>query len=126
MASGGYRPNAGRPKKLDKNAGAVVKAEKQIRDNLPRIIDALLERAYGVQAIRETRLGDVVYNIPPDVKACTYLIDRILGSPLQKQEITGSEGGPLTVQHLAEPNYDAAVTDIAPRPIRNSSAQGED
>jgi hypothetical protein len=51
---GGYRPGAGRKRKTDKNATAIEKAEKQIRDRLPEIVEKLIELAMGgVEVVEE-------------------------------------------------------------------------
>jgi hypothetical protein len=80
MALGGSRPGAGRPKKSEKNSGAVVRAEKQIRDRLPEIVEAQLSLALGSPP-----------EIRPDRAACEYLINRIMGKPTERleQDIAG-------------------------------------
>jgi hypothetical protein len=51
---GGYRPGAGRKRKTDKNATAIEKAEKQIRDRLPEVVGKLFELAMGgIEVVEE-------------------------------------------------------------------------
>lgn len=84
---GGARPGAGRPKKRDANAGAVVKAEKKIRDRLPEVIDALFDLALGITVQEVDGEGHVnVYQKAPDSKAAIYLTDRIMGKPTERTE----------------------------------------
>lgn len=111
---GGARPGAGRPRKLDKNAGAIVKAEKQIRDRLPEIVDAQISLALGITVQDKDSAGNtIVYSRPPDVKAGQYLIDRIMGKPTQRQEISGPDTTPIQVEHIPY-EYKNAIADIAP------------
>lgn len=85
----------GRPRKADQNAGAIVKAEKQIRDRLPWLIDRQFELAEGVYIEERTPDGKLIYQRPPDYKAIAYLIDRIMGKPTERHELTGEDGAPL-------------------------------
>lgn len=52
------------------------------------------------------------YYALPDRAANIYLVNRILGSPTQKQELSGPEGGPIPVEFLPEPAYESAVGSI--------------
>lgn len=78
----------GRPRNADKNAGAVTKAEKQIRDRLPELIENMFVLANGV-LVEETNIvtGKLqVYKKPPDRAANEYLINRIMGKPTDRKE----------------------------------------
>jgi hypothetical protein len=97
---GGQRPGAGRPKTRTKYAGAVRAAERQITARLPQVVDAEIELALGV-TVQETdaESGRVrVYTKPPDHRAASYLIDRILGKPTERQELSGPHGGPVPMK----------------------------
>lgn len=77
----------GRPRKADQNAGAVARAEKQIRDRLPELIDNMLALAGGVWEEETTPTGvRRVYKNIPDRAANQYLIDRIMGKPTERKE----------------------------------------
>ena len=93
---GGSRQGAGRKQKRDKNGTAIERAEKQIRDRLPEVVDKMLELAMGVLVEEQTLEGRFIYQKPPDYKAAAYLIDRIMGKPTERQEQT-TEGG-LTIK----------------------------
>ncbi len=97
---GGARTGAGRKPKRDKHSGAINRAEKKIVDSLPEIVEAQIKLALGILVQSEPDENGVVevFNKAPDVKAGQYLIDRILGKPTQKQEISGEEGGPLVIK----------------------------
>lgn len=84
---GGPRPGAGRKPKAQKYSADINKAEKKIRDSLPAIVDAQIALAIGLMTI--TAEGDI-YTTVPDKAAGQYLMNRIMGSPIQKQEISGS------------------------------------
>ena len=86
---GGARPGAGRKPKTEKFATAISRAEKQIADKLPVLIDSMMELAQGVRveeySITQDRM--VVYQRPPDRASCEYLINRIMGKPTEKKEL---------------------------------------
>ena len=91
---------AGRTRKADQNAGAVTRAEKQIRDHLPAIVEAQIILALGVvveETDKETG-ATTVYKKAPDRAAGQYLIDRIMGKPTERQELTGPDGAPIAVE----------------------------
>lgn len=110
---GGARPGAGRKAKRDKFGTAIQKAERRIADKLPQLIDKMMELADGVLVEERTLTGHVIYQRPPDYKALSYLIDRIMGKPTERKEITGADGGPVDVQFYS---YDALASEIADRP----------
>jgi hypothetical protein len=128
----------GRPKKSEKHAGAVAKAEKQIADRLPSLIENMLHLAYGGYERVEEQwapagslfigTGKDAMPMYPDkdtdemvlVKrtvsiadkdraANQYLIDRIMGKPTERQEVSGPEGGPVPVVFF---DYNAIATEI--------------
>lgn len=97
-AKGGRRPGAGRPSKPVKYAGAITAAERKIKDKLPEIVDAQIALALGVKT--KTDEGDI-YTTLPDKAAGQYLINRIMGSPTQKQDIdVHGKGTQITVRHI--------------------------
>ncbi len=100
MPSGGARPGAGRPRKREKFARPIARAEKQIADRLPMIVDRLLELAAGVlvQDV-DQHTGEVrVYQAKPDRQAAEYLVNRILGKPVEQQHVTGDDKWPLRMR----------------------------
>lgn len=93
---GGARPGAGRKPKDEKFKQPIAKAEKKIADKLPWLIDQMMELAEGVVVQEFDREGiPRVYQRPPDFKAIAYLVDRIMGKPTERKEITGADGAPL-------------------------------
>jgi hypothetical protein len=105
--NGGARPGSGRKKTSDRNAGAVVKAEKQIRDRLPAVIDALLELALGVTVeettdeVSEDGTPKVkVYRKPPDAKSAIYLTDRVMGKPTERVELDADVTANVALSHF--------------------------
>ena len=82
----------GRPRKADKHAGAVERAEKQIADRLPQLVENMLALADGVWVEEVTAAGGRrVYKTPPDRQANEYLINRIMGKPTERKEHTFPE-----------------------------------
>ena len=69
------------------------KADLYLLKNLPKYLKQLHKRAMGVKAIRTTKEGSEVYEVPPDPETLRYLIDRALGKTPQRTEITSEEGG---------------------------------
>lgn len=93
---GGARPGAGRPRKRVQYAGQIAKAEKRIADHLPEVVDRMLELAAGVTVQDDDPDGGVtVYSKPPDREAAKYLLDRIMGKPTERKELSGPDGGPV-------------------------------
>lgn len=84
----------GRPKKTDKYRGKIERAEKQIADRLPDLIENMFRLATGVMIEEVNPLtGEKdIYQKPPDYKANEYLINRIMGKPTERQEIEYPEG----------------------------------
>jgi hypothetical protein len=94
--NGGARPGAGRKPKDEKFKQPIAKAEKKIADKLPWLIDQMMELATGVIVQEFDRDGAPrVYQRPPDYKAISYLVDRIMGKPTERKEITGEDGAAL-------------------------------
>jgi hypothetical protein len=91
----------GRPKKADKYKGKIERAEKQIADRLPDLIDNLFELANGVlvEDVNPVTGETNVYRKPPDYKANEYLINRIMGKPTERQEISGIDGDSIDLNH---------------------------
>jgi len=116
----------GRKPKADKFARPIARAEKQIADRLPELIDNMLMLACGgYERIEEEwqpagslyiGSGKDSVKMYPDLPdgelvlvkrkrsiadrdraANEYLINRILGKPTERQEFSGPEGAPIEV-----------------------------
>jgi hypothetical protein len=78
----------------------IAAAEKRIADRLPELVDSMFELAEGV-TVRETDADGSprTYTRPPDFRAASYLIDRILGKPVVavEAEVSGPDGGPIAI-----------------------------
>lgn len=98
--NGGARPGAGRKPKDEKFKVPIAKAEKKIADRLPMLVDKALELAEGVfvEDVNVVTLQRSVYQKPPDLGAIKYLMDRIMGKPTERKEITGENGSPISVR----------------------------
>lgn len=124
MQNGGARPGAGRKAKAEKYKQPIAKAEKKIVDKLPWLVDQALACAKGVPLVQSSPAINIVvgmlqqcvtapdqvaalnaaidrleyiFSTPPDAKSIQYLMDRIMGKPLAKQEVTGEDGAPLAI-----------------------------
>jgi hypothetical protein len=96
----GHAGGPGRPKKADKYKGKIERAEKQIADRLPDLIENLFTLAEGVTVQETDKDGNErIYTRPPDYKANEYLINRIMGKPTERQEISGIDGDPIDLNH---------------------------
>lgn len=105
---------SGRPKTRDKHAGAIARAEKQIADKLPTLIDRALELAEGVTVKEIDKDGGInIYTKPPDRQAIEYLVNRIMGKPTERQE-TDLEGG-LTIK-VEYADVDSDTSQATPEP----------
>jgi hypothetical protein len=90
--NGGARPGAGRKRKSDKFKGQIAKAETQIADRLLDYIDNMEQLARGIWMDEEDKDGTRrLYLRAPDRQANEYLINRIMGKPTERKEITSLE-----------------------------------
>jgi hypothetical protein len=92
---GGFRAGAGRPKARDTflrntlTASPIRAAEMKIVERLPWLVDKLLILAGGVTVQTVDKKGAlVVYTEKPDIRACEYLINRVLGQPTQPIDLS--------------------------------------
>lgn len=142
----------GRPRKRDKFARPIARAEKQIADHLPVLIDNMLQLAHGgyERIEEEWQPAGLVYvgsgefarrafpELPADEpvlvkrkrsiadkdrQANEYLINRILGKPIERQEIGGVDGGLIEVAFV---NYRTGLPGIAAGSDEDSDAPSED
>ncbi len=100
---GGARPGAGRPRKSVKFGPQIAKAEKQIADRLPQLLDRALELAAGISVQVEDKNGvKKIYTKPPDLEAIKYLVDRIMGKPVTKAaaEANSQSGGAVRITEM--------------------------
>jgi hypothetical protein len=86
--TGGARPGAGRKKKTVKFETQIQKAESMIADRLPWLVDKAMELAEGVYVEKPGLTGSFIYQLPPDMGAIKYLVDRIMGKPTERKELT--------------------------------------
>lgn len=88
--NGGARPGAGRKRKAVKFETQIQRAEKKIADKLPTLIDKAFELAEGVlsEEFNIATMKVSVYQKPPDLGAIKYLVDRIMGKPTERRELT--------------------------------------
>lgn len=130
----------GRRPKAQKFARPIARAEKQIADRLPELIDNLFVLASGgyERVEEEWQPAGLIYigsgefahrafpDLPPDelvlVKrkssiadkdraANEYLVNRILGKPTERAEVTGANGGPI---ELTPVDYRAGLDALKP------------
>lgn len=130
----------GRRKKADKFARPIARAEKQIADQLPALVDNMLSLAHGgyERIEEEWQPAGLVYvgsgefarrafpDLPDDTpvlvkrkrsiadkdrQANEYLINRILGKPTEKTEIAGADGGPISITPV---DYRAGLESLKP------------
>lgn len=120
---GGARPGAGRKPKREKYIGAVEQAERRIADRLPLLIDRMIELADGVSVEEVDKDGKrMVYLRPPDRQAAEYLINRVMGKPTERKEISGPDAGPLPIVF----DHGVALADLAAGPDEDPDTPGAD
>lgn len=87
MPRGGARPGAGRKRKAEIYHFPIKDAEGRISERLPKYIDLLDELAHGVRVQAQTEDGSpYVYTTPPNRQAIEYLINRVMGKPVERKE----------------------------------------
>lgn len=125
---GGKRPGAGRKPTRERFASNVTKAEKRIADRLPDLIDNLFELAEGVTVQEIDGHGNrKVYDRPPDFRAASYLLDRILGKPVQAvdAEVSGPDNGALLIRVVYDDQHpDPDAADPAPGAAASDPGSG--
>jgi hypothetical protein len=143
---------SGRPRKTDKYGRAIARAEKKIADRLPELIDNMFVLASGGYARVEEQWapagslwvgsGDSLRRMYPekeldelvlvrrtasiadrDRQANEYLINRIMGKPIERQEIGGADGGVIEVAFV---NYRDGLAGPEIGPGEDSDPPGED
>ena len=130
----------GRKRKVDTFARPIAKAEKQIADHLPGLIDNLFVLANGgYERVEEewqpaglvyVGSGEFARRAFPELEADVlvlikrkssiadkdrlaneYLINRIMGKPVERAEIAGKDGGPI---ELTPVDYRAGLDALKP------------
>jgi len=105
---------AGRTPTAIKYERPIRRAEKQIVDRLPWLIDKQFELAEGVTIQIEDDDGDRhIYQRPPDRQAIEYLLNRIMGKPTEREEVSGPGGGPLQTEEMGLSDSDRASRILA-------------
>jgi hypothetical protein len=141
----------GRPRKKDKYSGAVTKAESRIVDRLPELIDNMFYLATGgYERVEEqwapagslwVGSGEFARRMYPEAEADElvlvkrtvtvadkdraaniYLIDRIMGKPIERKEHTGADGGPIEALYI---DYRDGLAQTPGRSIEDSDPSGE-
>jgi hypothetical protein len=82
-------PGPGRPRLAERYGGHIRRCEDLIADRLPKVLDSLFALADGVTVAEATEQGERIYRKPPDRRACEYLVNRILGRPVEQVEHSG-------------------------------------
>lgn len=143
---------SGRPRKRDKFGRPIARAEKQIADRLPELIENMFYLANGgyERVEEEWQPAGLVYvgsgefarrafpDLPADQlvlvkrkssiadkdrQANEYLINRIMGKPIERQEIGGVDGGLIEVAFV---NYRTGLAGLEAGSDEDSDAPGED
>jgi hypothetical protein len=84
---GGARAGSGRKPKRDKDPDAILAAEARIRRRLPELVDNMFRLAEGVRVQEELPDGSpITYARPPDRQSIVYLMDRVMGKPIERLE----------------------------------------
>ncbi|PZS04852.1 MAG: hypothetical protein DLM69_01365 [Candidatus Chloroheliales bacterium] len=110
---GGVRANAGRKPTRERNAETIAETEAQfftaarnlrnlkrlqtIADN-PKVKQEVVDRDGNVRTVKAPR-----YSGREQVAALKELLNRGMGVPVQRTELTGGGGGPLTFEFIIEP-----------------------
>lgn len=89
---GGARPGAGRKRKAQKFETQIQRAERQIADRLPLLVDRMFELADGVlvEDINPLLGTKSIYQKPPDRSAIEYLVNRVMGKPTERTDLNVS------------------------------------
>jgi hypothetical protein len=108
----GWSGGPGRPRNADKHAGAIAEAVQWIADKLPDLLEKQWELAMGVEVKEVDKKSgkERIYTTIPDRAAGQYLLDRVMGKPTERQELSGPDGDPI---ELSGPVLDQAALELA-------------
>lgn len=112
----GQSPNPeGRPKRNPTENQLIAKLKDKILNYGDELIDLEMSLARGVKVVDP--IAGAVYTTPPDRQAIEYLLNQGLGRPVQRQELTGSDGGAIEFDAInaASESLDAIVEQLAAR-----------
>lgn len=105
MPSGGKREGAGQ--KLGNTWGstkekraAQLHIQEFVAEHLDDILFSLLERAKGVEVVKQTKDGEKYYSEPPNAEAIKVLLEHAFGKPNAKVEHVGEDGGEIVIRWL--------------------------
>ena len=103
------------PKRVKINE-ANDRAELYVSRKLFAYLKALEHLALGVTVEGVFKKGDkkgetFIYKEPPDFKAASYLIDRVMGRLPQRMEITGEDSGPVEIIAWGQPKEQEDIVD---------------
>jgi hypothetical protein len=82
---------------------SIPDAEKRISKALPDLLDRMIDLAMGAMAVGVVLDADTgapkqrVYQLLPDQKALSFLIEHGIGRVPQRVELTGKEGKPMEI-----------------------------
>ena len=84
-----HKRKRGRPRTTELYASQIRHAENLVADHLPQSVCNIIALADGVWVEEFDEDGKRhVYKEKPDLKANEYLIDRIMGKPTERREVT--------------------------------------
>lgn len=129
---GGYRPGSGRPKgllgiKRQIELEAKERMVKRVAKDWSKLVNVLLEKALGKYYVEgTTKAGSkIIYQVEPDIKAATTLIEYVIGKP--KQTIDNNIDG--RIESASVDNLAASIQAILqgkallkPTPTQNTKA----
>lgn len=105
--NGGARPGAGRKPKAEVFESVITKADRRIAKNLVRYIENLEALADGVTVQETDNTGrERIYTRAPDRQANEYLINRIMGKPTERREVSITAD---QIVNMTEEEFDAFV-----------------
>ena len=70
---------------------ASTETDQVITANLPALINSLIQLAAGVLVLKETANGEPVFRLPPNRLAAEYLINRVLGRPIERTDSSDNQ-----------------------------------
>lgn len=109
---GGAQPGAGRPKK----PRAVDILRTKLEADADRVLDPLFDALEADIAIPVGSGEEAAVDYQPDHRtrllAVKEILDRVYGRPKQATEITGPQGGPVSVVDISDPETRDAVSDL--------------
>lgn len=98
------------------------KVDRQIGKKATTLVETAMELAQGITVAEEDEEGGVkYYTKAPNLNAIIYLLDRLMGKPVAKQEIKEEKKGIFIIEHMIKQLADKPVVTVPATEVKNEN-----